>query len=243
MTAAFDNESIARLDAPLFSLECEFPDGSECPHTMKVEQVSVRFARSYIAKYHYTQSMPDSTLFCFAGWYGQKLAGVAVFGMGGSKARYTSVIADIKNGEYAELTRLWCPDAAPRNTESRLIAASIKMLPLRIKLLLSYADDGMGHKGTIYRATNWLYVGATNASDVLVDGNGKVFHPRLLGIYRMRRPEFAELSDSEIMRKIGLHRKAGSFKHKYIYLRFGRVKNRFARRRILAEWDLVEQVA
>lgn len=61
------------------------------------------------------------------------------------------------------LTRLVIEPDVPSNAASFLLSRSVK----RIKrdgtwtVLLTYADEGRGHLGGIYRASNWDYVGRT----------------------------------------------------------------------------------
>lgn len=38
---------------------------------------------------------------------------------------------------------------------------------------LTYADESQGHTGTIYRATNWRYLGRTKPEPRWLDANGK----------------------------------------------------------------------
>ena len=59
---------------------------------MIVKQVSVKFARPYIATFHYSSTMPDSTKFVYAGFFDDKLAGLVVYGMGTGKNQYTALI-------------------------------------------------------------------------------------------------------------------------------------------------------
>lgn len=63
----------------------------------------------------------------------------------------------ITRPDVVELTRLWVDDSAPRNGESFLIGRSIRHAGKPI--IVSFADTGAGHVGTIYQATNWLYTG------------------------------------------------------------------------------------
>jgi hypothetical protein len=44
--------------------------------------------------------------------------------------------------------------------------------------VVSYADSGQGHVGTIYQATGWLYLGTSEQSYIRV--RGQVEHPRTL---------------------------------------------------------------
>ena len=100
-----------------------------------------------------------------------------------------------------------------------MIAESIKLLPLSIKLILSFADPSRNHTGIIYQATNFLYCGMSAGGKVLVTSDGIEKHPRLLGIYRMRHPEYEGLSNQELMDKHKWTYKASSKKHRYIMLR------------------------
>ena len=221
MTKKFDEK--ARL-----TLQCELVpdyiiyDGVTKVRDMAVNTIKKSEARKYIASFHYSKTFPDSTLFAYAGFLGDKLAGIITYGMGAGVSQYRNVIPDIKNGEYAELTRLWCPDSMPRNTESKLIAESIKLLPVRIKLLISFSDESQGHCGYIYQATNWIYCGKNNGGKVLVDANGIVCHSRLIGMYRKRHPEYASMTRKEIMTKHGFREEKGGRKHKYVKFRGSR---------------------
>ncbi len=186
---------------------------------VEVKRLTVKEVRGLISLFHYSRLMPDSTKFVFGAiWRGQ-IIGVACFGMGTTKAQYTSLYPDIQRGEYAELTRLWCLHTAPKNIESYLVSRALKMLPKEIKLVVSYSDEGRGHYGIIYQATNWLYVGTTKTNKRAVDENGQEVGVRLLGIYRQRNPELADKSNNEIMKYLNFRYIEGTLKHKYVYLR------------------------
>jgi len=198
-------------------------ESSDCkPKELVVRRSSVKEARPYIATHHYSKTMPDSTTDVFMGFYDGVFAGVCVFGMGTGKGQYYRLIPDLEDGEYRELTRLWSPDGMPKNTESRLISESIKLLPKKVKIVLSYADPSQGHLGKIYQATNWLYIGRTHGGEKMIDGDGKELHPRLVSMYRLRHPEYKDLKGSEIMEIYGWKTIPGSYKHRYVMLRGNR---------------------
>ncbi len=217
MTKVFDDKSRVQLASRLFGDNLEY--SGMAVSQMTVRKITVSFAREYISTYHYTKTMPDSTMHCFAGYYGEALAGIIVFGMGSGKNQYTALVPEIQNGEYLELTRLWSPDNMPHNTESKLIMKSISMLPKEIKLIVSFADPSRNHAGTIYQATNFYYCGMSAGGKVLVTSDGIEKHPRLLGIYKMRHPEYKELSNDELMKICGYTYKESSPKHRYVLLR------------------------
>jgi hypothetical protein len=62
------------------------------------------------------------------------------------------------------LHRFVVADGVPKNAATFLLGGSIRAIRQegRFLGLLTYADEGQGHKGTIYRASNWAYLGASS---------------------------------------------------------------------------------
>lgn len=62
------------------------------------------------------------------------------------------------------LSRLVVHPSCPTNAASFLMARSIRMIRREGKWrsLVTYADESQGHRGQIYRATNWHYVGPSS---------------------------------------------------------------------------------
>lgn len=217
MTRAFDIAAREYLDGGLWGMDCPVYEGPV--HDLTVVPSTVAAARPWIATFHYSRTMPDATKEVFAGYYpGGVLAGFVVYGMGANKAQYTAVVPDVRDGEYRELTRLWSPDGMPKNTESRLIGQSLRMLR-GVRLVMSYSDPSQGHRGTIYQATNWLYLGMTDGGERLVDERGQELHSKLLAVYRMRQPErFGEKSGRTIAAELGWTFISNPPKHRYAML-------------------------
>ena len=217
MTVKFDDDARQRMANEYRETDFKY-DGTPI-REMVVKRIPAKQARKYIASFHYSRTMPDSTRYAYAGYLNGKLCGVICYGMGCGKSQYTSLIPDIENGTYLELTRLWCANDYPRNTESKLIAESLKLLPPEIKLVLSFADEGEGHCGIIYQATNWLYCGKNSGGKMLMCEDGLKKHPRLLGIYRQRHPEYKRYTNDELMNLLGYQYVGGGRKFRYVYLR------------------------
>jgi hypothetical protein len=183
---------------------------------MIVERVEAKFARPYIAFHHYTKTFPDSTKYTFAGYINGKLAGIITYGMGVGLNQYTALLPDLEKGEYLELTRLWSPDGFPKNTETKLISQSMKLLPKEVRLVMSFADGSRGHVGTIYQASNFYYCGMSNGGKMLITEDGIEKHPRLLGIYRMRHPKkYGDLKNKELMEILGYTYIKNAKKYRY----------------------------
>lgn len=211
MTKAFDERARRELYAAYIPRDFSKTELSE----LDVKMIPAKLGRPYIATFHYSRTMPDSTRFCFGLFLQSRIVGVCTFGMGCGKNQYTSVIPDIENGTYIELTRLWVEDTIGRNAESFFISRCIKMLPREIKLVLSFSDEKQGHVGTIYQATNFVYLGKNGGGKMLIGPDGVEKHPRLLGIYRMRHPEYRGFSNRQLMDLLGYEYVQGGAKHKY----------------------------
>lgn len=88
--------------------------------------------------------------------------GVILFGNG---AMNINTPFGMENGEVYELVRVALNGKQPCTSEC--VAAAVRQLHKdapQIKLLVSYADMDQDHVGTIYQATNWIYLGETAVS-------------------------------------------------------------------------------
>ena len=219
MTVVFDDRARKRLINRVN--ENDFKYTGWKVRDIEVKEIDTSIAREYISTFHYSKTFPDSTRFCYGAFIKNQIIGVICYGMGCGKNQYLAVIPDIQNGQYIELTRVWCMNEAPRNTESKFISETLKMLPKDIILVLSFSDNAQGHCGLIYQATNWYYLGVNKGGKMLLLPNGIQKHPRLLGIYRDRHPEYSHMNNKELMELLGYEYCEGGSKHRYVYLRGG----------------------
>lgn len=92
-----------------------------------------------------------------------------------------------------ELRRLCLVDDTPKNAESFFVGWTIRWLKKNTdwEFILSYADEGQGHSGVIYRASNFKYLGKTSAGKSL-EVDGKKFHIRTLSM--LDRPYGVEIN-------------------------------------------------
>jgi len=108
------------------------------------------------------------------------------------------------------------PDRHKKNFGSWLLARLVsevrKDFP-NISHLVSFADPGYGHDGTIYKAANWKFSGSTSRSYEYVSKSGKRIHKKTVyGLARsrgLREREYAEME--------GLARSSTVSKLKFIY--------------------------
>lgn len=105
--------------------------------------------------------------------------GVVLFGNGGNY--HIGNPYGLFMGEVVELVRVALNGGQGHGHTSEIVADALRRLhrdrPM-VRLVVSYADADQGHIGTIYQATNWLYMGKVKAGEnlnIYVDGE-KVHH-------------------------------------------------------------------
>ncbi len=135
----------------------------------------------FIEKWHYSKSING----CIADYcYSLRdndgnMKGALFYGrlaMANQWKRFGDSIDDV-----IELRRLCCVDDTPKNAESFLIGRSLKKLTKDWggKVVVSYADAEYGHSGTIYKASNFKYLGHKKGAKVIVHG-GKTYHDKAI---------------------------------------------------------------
>jgi hypothetical protein len=95
---------------------------------------------------------------------GDTLVGGIIFGIPSSFTLRCGICGVAEAQHVVELTRLWVDDSVPKNGESRLIGFALremKRLEPDLDIVVSFADEGAGHHGSIYQATNFLYTGTS----------------------------------------------------------------------------------
>ena len=133
-----------------------------------IKRISYAEAMEIVVKNHYLKrKAPCSNAFGL--FHDSKILGVVVYGTPSSAPLRKGIAGQEHAQDVAELTRLWCCDTAPRNSESFLVGNTIKMAGKPI--IVSYADASVGHIGYVYQATNWIYTGlSAKRTNWTVDG-------------------------------------------------------------------------
>ena len=136
-----------------------------------VRPVSITEARNLVEAHHYAKGASNTGVFIH-GLYSRRdnsLAGIAWW------LPPTRVAAESVNRErwrqVLSLTRMVIVPGAPKNACSFLLSRSIKAIREdgRFLSLVTWADEGEGHLGGVYRASNWTYVGANSGDDRWID--------------------------------------------------------------------------
>lgn len=135
---------------------------------------------NFIIKNHYSGSINGcDTAYCFRLMNDTEIIGAAFFGrlaMANQWKKFGTSAMDV-----IELRRLCCIDDTPRNTESYFIGAMLRWLKKNThhKVVVSYADEEYGHFGTIYKASNFKYLGKQKGAKVIIY-NGKQYHDKTI---------------------------------------------------------------
>lgn len=136
-------------------------------------EVSYKETKPFLLYKHYAHRMP-SISYSYGVEMSGKLVGVLTFGSPASR----NLVIGVAGKEYAknviELNRLYIDEGISKtNLASQLVSYGLKKLKPLNKIVVSYADSGMGHIGYIYQATNFLYTGKTKTRTDKWVGVGK----------------------------------------------------------------------
>lgn len=137
--------------------------------------------------------------------------GCVIFGPGASPNLGISV--GLKQGEYLELVRVALNGQQPCTSE--VVAACLRQLHKdapEIKIVISFADKDQNHFGTIYQATNWIYLGdygVKKAQSYII--NGRKYHNKTIHDKGLSKADLLKIDPNMVeVSSLG--------KRKYIYV-------------------------
>lgn len=145
---------------------------------MRITRANTKAINYACKNFHYSHCVPATQYAYNVYNNNDEWCGVILYGGG---ANHHMPHSFGKNaGEVLELVRVALN--GKQEMTSQAVALSLKVLkkenPL-CKMIVSYADLDQNHNGTIYQATNWIYLGKVNEnsrSAFII--NGKKTHPR-----------------------------------------------------------------
>lgn len=147
-----------------------------------IEPCELKHIRSFVEQNHYSRSVNGVKIKqCFKVMYGDIIVGAVIFGALSTTAwkKFSA-----KEQSVLELRRLVLLDEVGHNSESRVVGFCLRWIKRNIpqtQTIVSYADPAFGHQGTIYRASNFKYVGMTASDKGFTDPEtGKTYHSRAL---------------------------------------------------------------
>lgn len=147
-----------------------------------VKVIPAKIANEFVKQNHYSgKVVPNSTLH-FGCFLDGKLHGVMSYGTSMDKRKILPLVKDTLWNEMLELNRMAFDNYLPKNSESRCISISLKLINKNaphIKWILSYSDATQCGDGTIYRASGFYLTGIKENKTIL-EWNGKIIADKTL---------------------------------------------------------------
>ena len=193
------------------------------PGALVVRRVNHETARIPCEQWHYLGTMPGASTDMFGIWENEQFKGVIIFGAPTARRAHES-LGLRASGDVLELLRIaMCGHDAPITAAISQAVRLLKHGKPELQLLLSYADPKAGHKGYVYQAGSWVYLGQDSTS-VLWNINGKIVHPRtVVATYGTQAIRYIQTNvDAQA------HRVYSEAKHKYAFALNRRVRKQLA---------------
>ena len=119
-------------------------------------------AKPFFTEKHYLKKMPAANFFYGVYRKADRLM-IGAIAYGPPFPTVSKMLSKLaKPNEILDLKRLFIEDVGIRNVESFVIGQSLKLLQQddpNLKIVITFADSKEGHVGSIYQATNAVYVG------------------------------------------------------------------------------------
>ena len=124
-----------------------------------VKVIPAKIANEFVKKHHYSGKVVPKSNLHFGAFLNDKLHGVMSYGSPMDIRKTITMVEGTGWNEMIELNRMAFDDYLPKNSESRCIAISIKLIKKNaphIKWILSFSDASQCGDGTIYRASGFV---------------------------------------------------------------------------------------
>lgn len=180
---------------------------------LKIDWCSYKAAEWATKHWHYSHCMPVGKTVKVGVWENDKYIGCVIFSRGANNN--IGKMFNLKQDQVCELTRV-----ALRSHDhfvSEILAKAIQFLKQnspKMKIIVSYADSEQGHKGGIYQATNWLYLGKTKGSIEFIL-HGERTHSKTINSKYGRGSQNLDWLRKHVDAKAEKYETQG--KHKYIF--------------------------
>ncbi len=142
-----------------------------------LKPISSKAANELVKRLHYSRKVVNNSQLHIGVYLNGRLEGAMQFGPSLDKRKIQGMVSDTQWHEFIELNRMAFSDALPRNSESRAIAISMKMLRKhapQVKWVVSFADATQCGDGAIYRASGFVLTGIKENTGIWELENGDI---------------------------------------------------------------------
>ena len=165
-----------------------------------VKVIPSNIANDFIRKHHYSGKVVPNSQLHFGVFIDDRLHGVMSYGPSIDKRKIMPLVKNTKWNDFIELNRMAFDEKLPRNSESRAISYSLKLLKKhapQIKWVISFADGCSCGDGTIYRASNFVLTEIRKNNNLKIDPNtGEKIHT-ITAFHRNNLKEFRKWETAE----------------------------------------------
>lgn len=163
-----------------------------------VKVIPSKIANEFVKKHHYSKKVVANSQLHFGAFLNGELHGVMSYGPSLDKSKIQPLVKNTQWNEFIELNRMAFDDYLPKNSESRCISISLKLIKKnapQIKWVISFADGCQCGDGTIYRASGFILTGIKKNTTIMVNDKGDIktdiyfnINPQLKEIKKQYKP-------------------------------------------------------
>ena len=196
-----------------------------------VKVIPKKLADDFVRKHHYSGKVDPRSFLHLGAFLDGNLHGAMQYGMSIDKNKVIGLVEGTGWNEFIELNRMAFDDYLPKNSESRCIAISIRMIKKNaphVKWIMSYADGTQCGDGAIYRASGFVLTQINDNKSMWRMPDGEVICKIVLepsfgtnagGIKARygKTGEYSSWTSTRYLRHIGAEM-IGGYQLRYIYL-------------------------
>tara|TARA_R110002073_G_scaffold104211_1_gene235646 strand:- start:80 stop:802 length:723 start_codon:yes stop_codon:yes gene_type:complete len=148
-----------------------------------VKVIPSKIANDFVKKQHYSNKIAATAELHFGCFLDKKLIGVVQYGRPINKYLHINLVNGTKWNEFLELNRMVMLNDTPKNTESRILAITFKLIKKNaehIKWVMTFADAIQCGDGTIYRASGFKLIAINKSQQLYVLPDSSTMH--LMGL-------------------------------------------------------------
>lgn len=142
-----------------------------------VRTITSKVANEFVKKHHYSGKVVNNSQLHFGAFVNGVLHGVLSYGASMDKRKIQGLVKDTGFNEFLELNRMAFDEKLPKNSESRCIAITLKIIKKKaphIKWIVSFADGTQCGDGTVYRASGFILTSIKKNSTIIRLADGSI---------------------------------------------------------------------
>lgn len=176
-----------------------------------IKPVTKPFADRVVKANHYSGKVTRNSQLCFGVFLGDTCHGALQFGPPIDKRKMLPLVQGTVWNEFLELNRMAFSEDLPRNSESRALAISFRLIRKHyphLKWIVSFADATQCGDGTIYRAAGFDLIGIKKNTTLLKMPDGSIMADKTLNDHPVKNASYWKKRGAEPIK---------GFQIKYIY--------------------------